>query len=216
MNTDLIKYYKDRANEYEKIYSKPERQTELNFFSNQLQEIFANKTVFEVACGTGYWTERIAETANHITATDINETVLEIARNKNYPKKNVSYLVFDLYTPINSSQHDNLFAGFIWSHVKKQELLVFINSINKLVKKGGLIVIMDNNYVEGSNHPITETDSFGNTYQTRKLEDESSHLILKNFPDEPFLRQQFNSLQGEFNYLKTEYFWMITFKKLMD
>jgi hypothetical protein len=73
--------------------------------------------------------------------------------------------------------------------------------------------MMDNRYVEGSNHPITQTNSFGNTYQTRKLEDGSTHLVLKNFPDEPFIREQFNSLSGEFTYLKTDYFWMITFKK---
>lgn len=39
MNTDLVLYYKDRAEEYEKIYSKPERQEDLKSAATILQEI---------------------------------------------------------------------------------------------------------------------------------------------------------------------------------
>lgn len=61
MNTDIISYYKDRAKEYEKKYSKPERQEDLKSIATILQEIFADKQVLEIACGTGYWTEKIAD-----------------------------------------------------------------------------------------------------------------------------------------------------------
>ena len=56
MNTDLIKYYKKRAKEYENIYLKPERQNDILKAAIILQDIFTDKNIFEIACGTSYWT----------------------------------------------------------------------------------------------------------------------------------------------------------------
>jgi ubiquinone/menaquinone biosynthesis C-methylase UbiE len=89
MNSDLVSYYKDRAKEYEKLYSKPERQEDLKNSATILQEIFADKQVIEIACGTGYWTEKIAATATSIFATDINESVIDIAKKKDFSSKQV-------------------------------------------------------------------------------------------------------------------------------
>lgn len=88
MHTNLTEYYAKRAAEYEAIYAKPERQADLEAVATFLKEIFNGKDVLEIACGTGFWTEKIARTARSVWATDINESVLEIARNKNYPSKN--------------------------------------------------------------------------------------------------------------------------------
>src|SRR5678809_427405 len=97
MNTNLVSYYSDRAKEYEKIYAKPERQDDLKRSSVILQEIFEDKNVFEVCCGTGYWTEKIAATASSIFATDINESMLEIARHKQSLKAKVTFGIADIY-----------------------------------------------------------------------------------------------------------------------
>ncbi len=208
MNTDLVKYYKDRAKEYEKIYSKPERQEELITASKILQETFRGKSVFEIACGTGYWTEHIAKTAHAIIATDINETVLEIAKQKEYPLKNVKFEVVDIFNTTLTKKHESLFAGFIWSHIKKQDLANFIKSLRSMIKPDGTVVIMDNNYVEGSNHPITETDESGNTFQTRKLDDGSSHLVLKNFPTENYFKEVMKEFSGEIKFINLKYYWI--------
>src|SRR5687767_9901285 len=111
MNSDLIKYYSDRAKEYEKIYSRPERQHDLPRASDMLKQIFAGKQVLEIACGTGYWTERIAKTAKSILATDINESVIEIARAKNYSPAAVSFQTIDLFALDNSIKYESLFGG---------------------------------------------------------------------------------------------------------
>ena len=69
-------YYAKRAREYEQVYEKPERQAELAFLRGRIPLLFAARTVLEVACGTGYWTQHIAKTAKHVHACDINEPVL--------------------------------------------------------------------------------------------------------------------------------------------
>lgn len=214
MNKDLIKYYHDRAKEYEKIYAKPERQDDLKEASTILRDLFTGKQVFEIACGTGYWTEQISKTATSILATDINKAVIEIAQQKDYGSTNVSFEVADIYKLEAAKKHESLFGGFIWSHIPLQELDKFINTVNGLAMPGGLVVMMDSIYVEGSNHPVTQTDEYDNTYQTRKLEDGTPHLVLKNFPSETYLKEKLNSKATDIKVINLPYYWILTYKTL--
>ncbi len=212
MNKDLISYYKLRALEYEKIYSKPERQDDLKSLGQILQKMFAGKKVLEIACGTGFWTEQIAHTADSIVAKDINTEVLEIAEQKLYAKNNVSFECEDLYKPNTEYTYEALFAGFIWSHIKLEDLPEFIAVLNTSVLPGSTIVLVDNNFVKGSNLPITETDDRGNTYQSRELSDGSKHQVLKNFPSQDFLQSTFADYGSEFNLINLTYYWLLTYK----
>jgi demethylmenaquinone methyltransferase/2-methoxy-6-polyprenyl-1,4-benzoquinol methylase len=209
MNTDLVSYYKDRAKEYEQIYSKPERQEDLESATIILQEIFADKQVLEIACGTGYWTEKIAAKATSVFATDINETVIDVAKKKDLSSKHVSFEIADIYNFPNHNKFESMFGGFIWSHILLQDLDKFLSTVNSLVSPGGTVAFMDNNFVEGSNHPITKRDEHGNNFQTRKLEDNTAHFVLKNFPTEFFLQDKLKDISGEFKFFNLTYYWII-------
>jgi 2-polyprenyl-3-methyl-5-hydroxy-6-metoxy-1,4-benzoquinol methylase len=212
MNTDLIAYYKARAKEYEKIYLKPERQDELKSATSILQNIFANKTVFEIACGTGFWTEKIAQTATSIFATDINQAVIEVAEQKQYEKSNVTFGLENIFNLSDNTNYECLFGGFIWSHIKLQDLDKFLDAVNNKTSPGSIVVFMDNNFVEDSNHPITNTDQEGNTFQTRNLEDATTHLVLKNFPTESFLRKKLADFVTNLEFINLKYYWVLTYK----
>ena len=82
IEASMARYYAGRASEYERIYDKPERQDDLRHLSRFLEGAFAGADLFEVACGTGYWTEIVSRSAASVVATDINEEVLAIARSK--------------------------------------------------------------------------------------------------------------------------------------
>jgi SAM-dependent methyltransferase len=211
MNKDLVKYYYDRAKEYERIYDKPERQADLGTAIDFLQVMFRNKAVLEIACGTGYWTEHIAKTAKAILATDINEPVIEIAKHKPYPNSNVNFEVADIYKFRPVEKYESLFAGFIWSHILLQDLDKFITAINDFVEPGGVVVIMDNNYAEGSSTPVAQTDDHGNTYQLRKLSDNSTHQVLKNFPTKGFLEQKLKGVAEDIEIIQLTYFWILKY-----
>jgi demethylmenaquinone methyltransferase/2-methoxy-6-polyprenyl-1,4-benzoquinol methylase len=216
MNTDLIAYYKNRAKEYENIYLKPERQDEIKTTSALLQNIFADKTVFEIACGTGFWTERIAETAVSVFATDINKSVIDIAEQKSYTKGNVTFGLADIFDLSIETKCESLFGGFIWSHIKLQDMDTFIEAVNSAVLPGSTVVFMDNNFVEGSNHPITNTDIAGNTFQTRKLADGTTHLVLKNFPSNYFLQNKLAGCATDLKFIDLKYYWVLTYKTLTE
>lgn len=215
MNTDLVAYYRERAQEYEQVYQKPERQEELAQLTAMLQQIFAGKHVFEVACGTGYWTERIAATANYVLATDINEAVLDIARKKDYPDDHVAFRRADIFDLSSfTQQYESLFGGFIWSHILLQDLPKFTSILNTHVVPGGTVVLVDNNYVEGSSLPIAQQDEASNTYQARVLENGSKHLVLKNFPTEKYLRELLQDQATDIEFISLKHYWLLRYRTL--
>ena len=156
----------------------------------------------------------IAKAASSILATDINDTVLEIAKSKHYFPATVNFQIADIFNLDNSTKHESLFGGFIWSHRKLQDLHAFISTANKSVANGGTIAFMDNNYVEGSNLPITETDDSGNTYQTRTLGNGTTHRVLKNFPSERFIRELLGDQVTDLEYISLQYYWILKYKTL--
>ena len=75
-------------------------------------------------------------------------------------------------------------AAFFLSHMSRARAAQFVESLVNRVNSAGLVVLLDNNYVEGSNHPITRVDGSANTYQERRLEDGTRFEVLKNFYSE--------------------------------
>jgi SAM-dependent methyltransferase len=207
---NLATYYAKRATEYERIYAKPERQADLATLRARIGKIFKGKRVLELACGTGYWTDVIAASAAQVTALDVNDEVLEIARTK----KNAAAVTFvngSAYEiPDFKRAHDALFAGFWWSHVPLEKLDGFLNDISSKIKPGALIAFLDNRYVSGSSTPVSRTDERGNTYQTRKLDDGSTHEVLKNFPAEGELIQRASRHGWGAHVDLLPHFWLLT------
>ncbi len=212
MNKDQILYYSERAKEYEQIYQKPERQDDLKQLKSILKNIYTKKSVYEIACGTGYWTEFISETAKTILATDINETVIEVAKSKMYQTP-VTFETADIYSlSYTKEKFDAGFGGFIWSHIPKQNLAGFLSGFISNISQGGLIAFIDNQFVEGSNTPIDSEDEYGNTYQIRKLSDGTHHKVMKNFPIDSEIVNMVRPIGIEIEIERFNYFWILKFK----
>lgn len=209
----LQQYYSKRASEYEKIYDKPERQHELEWLRKRIPEIFRERTVLEVACGTGYWTQFIARTARHVHACDINEPVLEIAREKPLPAGRVSFFKADAVTLTSvPPECDAAFAGFWWSHVKKSELTFFVKNLAVHLEPGARVAILDNTFAPDSSTPISRRDNEGNTYQKRKLGNGEEYEVLKNFPTAGELREAVAPVAREAHLESLTYYWLLVFQ----
>ena len=72
LDGDLREYYARRAPFYDEIYRKPERQEDLRRLRGQVVDTLAGHSVLESACGTGYWSERVAPVVTRVLATDID------------------------------------------------------------------------------------------------------------------------------------------------
>lgn len=85
MSENIIKYYRERAKEYEQIYEwrDPNRKKEQDNLVEEVKESLRGKRVLDIGCGSGYWTKIYSEVAEHIVSIDINQSVLETLRVKN-------------------------------------------------------------------------------------------------------------------------------------
>ena len=211
-SAELVGYYRRRAREYEAIYAKPERQTDLAFLKKYLPERLAGRRVLEVACGTGYWTVLVARTAASIVAVDAAEEPMRIAMSKDYGERNVRFELSDAYAlSAELGRFDGALAAFWWSHIPLSRIADFLASLHARLEPGARVVLMDNRYVDGSSTPISERDAEGNTYQLRRLADGSENRVLKNFPAEEALRTQLAPHAREFSYRALEFYWLVEY-----
>jgi SAM-dependent methyltransferase len=208
----LEKYYAKRASEYEQIYEKAERQDELEWLRGRLPALFSGRTVLEIACGTGYWTQFIARSARTVYACDINDSVLEIAREKDIPLGAVEFFKADAVSLEGVPAGCNAaFAGFWWSHVKKSGIERFVSSLAARLEPGSLVGILDNTYFEGSSTAISRRDTEGNTYQMRKVASGEEYEVLKNFPTADELRAAVAPVAREAHLESLNYYWLLVF-----
>jgi demethylmenaquinone methyltransferase/2-methoxy-6-polyprenyl-1,4-benzoquinol methylase len=200
-------YYAARATEYDRIYLKPERQTDLRAIEQWLPPKFASARVIEVACGTGYWTQFIAPVASHVLALDAAPETISIAKTR-VPERKVDFLIGDAYAlPQQLGQFDAAFAGFWFSHVPKTRRREFLLGLAARLAPGAKVVLLDNRYVEGSSSPVTARDAEGNTFQTRQLGDGSTHKVLKNFPSEAELLELVVGFGERPAFTTWQYYW---------
>jgi len=204
----MTRYYAKRAAEYERIYLKPERQTDIKTLQSKIAEASTGLTLLEIACGTGYWTQFACRTARSILATDFNEEVLSVAREKEYGDCPVTFLKSDAYVLDEANGFfSGAFFGFWWSHVPKSDIGPFLHTLHSKLCGGARIIVFDNLYVEGSSTPISRTDAEGNTYQVRILSDGSTHEVLKNFPPQHEVVERIAPFSERWKFTELDYFW---------
>jgi demethylmenaquinone methyltransferase/2-methoxy-6-polyprenyl-1,4-benzoquinol methylase len=204
-------YYAQRAREYERIYDKPERQSDLALLRVYLAGRFAGRRVIDVACGTGYWSACYAGLAREIVGVDANPETLEIFATKQLA--NASTRVADCYQlPPDLGQFEGAFAGFWLSHVPRVRRASFFEGLHARLAPGARVVLIDNRYVAGSSTPIAGRDDAGDTWQERLLSDGSTHRVLKNFPKLEELREHVAARANSMHWWSTDYYWWFEYE----
>ncbi len=207
----MHEYYAARAPEYDCVYKKSERQQDLRAIELWLPSVLGSRAILEVACGTGYWTQLLAPVARKLVAVDASAEVLRIARAR-MEGSHVSFVLGDAYRlPLALRRFEAAFAGFWFSHVPRGRVAEFLGGLRQTLVPSAKIVLLDNRFVPGSSTPITEHDPEGNTYQLRRLEDRSTHRVLKNVPSEIELRETVATVASEVRFHEWQYFWALEY-----
>ncbi len=179
----LVEYYRKRAGEYEEIYDwrDPDRQREQGLLSIAIRDSLRGRDVLEVACGTGWWTRILSESAKSIMATDLSDEVLAIAREK----KNGCPVTFRREDAYNLSFEDDSFNGglaFSWfSHIPHNLIDTFLIEFHRVLAEGSRIFIADNAYIQGIGGKSVGKEGDPNTYKIRSLKDGGVFTIVKNY-----------------------------------
>jgi ubiquinone/menaquinone biosynthesis C-methylase UbiE len=180
----ITDYYRYRAGEYEQIYYRkvPERRQEIDDHCRYLEKLAKNKTVLDLACGTGYWTKVLAKSAKELVASDIVLEMITQARLKEFSIP-VEFVVADLHRPpFIANTFDLVTLGFWMSHEPRQNYTDMFRAIKSPLKEDGLIWMIDNNPpAEGPRIDSVRNDEFGNNFKKRLLSNGDEFVILKNY-----------------------------------
>ena len=210
-DSEMRDYYRDRAPIYDRIYAYPERQDDLRTLESRIPLELAGLDVLEIAAGTGYWTQHINRTAKSLVATDATEEVLRHIQLRPGLEQ-LPTQVADAYNlELKNKRFTGVFAGLWLSHVPKQRLPEFFSSLHACLSDGGKVVLIDNSSSQCNRLPISHTDSQGNTYQDRVLDDGSIHRVLKNFPSQEELELAIAKFGSEPDFEELEHFWFFQY-----
>lgn len=219
---EMQTYYARRAATYERVYRKPERQSDLRAIEAWLAAPdgpFAGRHGLEIACGTGWWTPHAARHARSWLATDLNDETLVLARAKPLPAC-VRFALMDAYTlaglpeagaEVGVPAFDGALAGFWWSHVPLARLPGWLDRLHGQLAPGARVVFLDNAFVPGSSTPLSRRDAEGNTYQQRGLDDGSTHEVLKNFPTPDEAIAQLGARARTPEWRAFEHYWTLSY-----
>jgi demethylmenaquinone methyltransferase/2-methoxy-6-polyprenyl-1,4-benzoquinol methylase len=206
----MQQYYRARASEYDLFYEVPERLEELAQLKAWLIERTKERTILEVAAGTGHWTEVVAPFARAITATDYNAETLAIAAKRNLGP-HVTLFTADAHAlPHFATRFDVGMAHLWWSHVERQRLKPFLSHFASRLAPGATILMIDQLYVEGFNAPISREDEGGNQYTIRRLKDGSTYEIIKNFPRAGQPEEDLKELCTDIRVMRLRHFWALS------
>jgi len=203
----LVEYYDRRLAEYDEIYGRPERQADLTVLAELLRHAVENARVLELACGTGHWTAIAAETAVHVTATDVSSRAIEAARAR-VDQPHVHFRLADAHgIDATDGDYTAVLAAFWWSHVPRADVPRFLDGLATTLGAGARAIFLDNRYVDGSSTPISRSDADGNTHQIRRLADGAEFEILKNFPTREELRHSLSPVADDIDVRELTYYW---------
>jgi SAM-dependent methyltransferase len=147
-------YYQARAPEYDEWWQRRGRfdlgpeaaeewDREVAQVAAALETFGAKGEVLELAGGTGWWTERLARTAGHLTVIDSSPESLELNR-KRVGRSDVDDFVADLieWQPLRT--YEVVFFSFWLSHVPRSRFSDFWSLVRCCLAPGGRVFLIDN------------------------------------------------------------------------
>ena len=210
MNDDkTIEYYQLRAGEYDEVYTRdnPGRQDELTALYDLSQDCLSGCDVLDLACGTGFWTSLVSQTATSMVGIDINSKTLTQAKQKAYncPVQFIQSDIFDF--PAMSRKFTGLMATFLVSHIRRQDLSRLQIIIKESLVPGSPIFLCDNNLVCEIEPELVWDDDHINSYKKRRLKNGDEYLILKNYVEQRELESIFSRWGRVEKVVFDKYYW---------
>lgn len=199
-------YYRARAPEYDEWWQRSGRydrgpeatarwRAEVAQVEAELVRAALTGDVAELACGTGWWTERLARTAKRLTCIDASPETIDINRRRlsgaGLPLPR--YEVADLFEWAPAGTFDALFFSFWLSHVPADRFASFWSTVAAALRPGGRAFFVDSlpdQTSTANNHRMPDPEGI----QERRLNDGRSFRIVKLFREPAELTRELQAL----------------------
>lgn len=159
MDVDLLlaeqrAYYRARAPEYDEWWQRTGRfdrgagsaeewHRQVTRIESALRAFGATGDVVELAGGTGWWTQHLADSARSLTVVDSSPEALDINRER-VARSDVEYVAADLFSWEPYRTYDHVFFSFWLSHVPRSRFADFWNLVRSCRAPGGRVFFIDN------------------------------------------------------------------------
>jgi len=197
---EQVQYYRARAGEYDEWFLRqgrydrgPEHREawfgEVAVVEAALEQSLGPGVVLELACGTGWWTSRLAARHQRVTAVDASPEVIAINRQR-VNSNRVEYVVADLFkwVPL-AGAFDAVFFGFWLSHVPCGKFDAFWSTVKTALKPEGRVFFVDSLFEQTSKaRDHVPVDHSG--VARRTLNDGREFSVVKVFYEPSVLEQQ--------------------------
>ena len=223
ISEETARYYAARAPEYDRSagYLTPDAHPFRVAKKKRYQQLFKGHDVLEIACGTGYWTEALAETATSVVGVDVNPEMISRARMRCEHLPHVNFRLADAFSlEPRVGTFTAAFAVWWWSHVPRSRVRQFLQSLHRRLIPGALVLFSDQlEYdiprVDGMATQRHE-NSDGDTIERRVLSDGQEYDIVKNFPTEQELAAALSGFGTGIQYREWpgEKHWELTYKSV--
>jgi SAM-dependent methyltransferase len=193
---DQRKYYRGRAPIYDDWWQRQGRydrgEDDAREWREQVASVEAALGTFgatgdvvELAGGTGWWTERLAETADRLTVVDASPETLALNRER-VRRADVEYVIADLFDWTPERSYDVVFFSFWISHVPRSRFASFWRLVRTCLAPGGRVFLIDNRR-DPTPRPNTSDSGAKDPYvveyapdlHLRRLDDGSQFRVVK-------------------------------------
>ena len=194
-------FYRARAPEYDEWWKREGHydlgEEQALFWEEQVRDLDtalaafdARGDVLELAGGTGWWTKRLAATADTLTVVDASPETLELNRG-HVGREDIEYVVADLFDWRPDRTYDVVFFSFWISHVPRPRFSEFWDLVRACTGPAGRVFLIDNR-----DDPYLEIDGFSGKdphvvqyapdMHLRRVKDGSEYRVVKVMyePDE--------------------------------
>ena len=185
-------FYRARAPEYDEWWQRRGRyeggeeqllewQRQVATVGAALEAFGAKGTVLELAGGTGWWTQRLAETADRLTVVDSAPEALALNRER-VGRRDVRYDVSDVFEWRPDTSYDVVFFSFWLSHVPRTRFADFWSLVRSCLSPSGRVFLIDNNRDDPGPDSLAKDPyvvEYGTDLHLRALSDGSQYRVIK-------------------------------------
>ena len=211
-------YYRARASEYDAWFLRQGRydrgeahrvrwEAEVRALEQALAAFAPDGDILELACGTGWWTERLSRYGTSLTAVDASPEVIALNKAR-LAGRRTDYVQADLFAWRPERTFDAVFFSFWLSHVPPERFETFWNLVRRCLKPGGRVFFIDSLYTpEGTakDHALGGPEAVS---VTRRLDDGRTFEIVKVFYEPERLAAQLGALGWTADVRQTDTFFV--------
>tara|TARA_B100001750_G_C15435881_1_gene560885 strand:- start:176 stop:802 length:627 start_codon:yes stop_codon:yes gene_type:complete len=122
---------------------------DIGYHDKNLEKVFKDNrqeslSILELGCGTGNDAIWFAKKGFDVTAVDISERVINLAKEKSKGISNIDYIIDDIFSFSTEKKFDIIYDREC-IHNNQDELKVLFKKLNKILKDDGKIIILSGN-----------------------------------------------------------------------